>query len=149
MLFGIMFAFWRFLEIITLVNPTSPPSLTSQPPLTPSLTDPHTRHACLLRAHLCLQQRPNTNLHSHPLHRLRPRRRLDHLHPVHLPPLCCQCPVRLFRRPTFRWRPNRSRLRTPGHNTPELHLCDQRKFVPDKLRGFGQRDGEWTALFSQ
>lgn len=99
MLFAIFFAFWRFVEIITLVS--SHMSLISylfapglrvccrQAPADTRIscpTDSSAWHAQLLCQRLQLKQPPDAHLHPDPVHRLCAWRGVGHLHAVQLPP---------------------------------------------------------------
>lgn len=146
MLFAMMFAFWRFLEILTLVSISSrplPPQKKNKkkhpnvsmfhyqfhPPCLTSISFPDTNngHASLLRRRLRQVQPAHTNLHPDPLHRLGARASLVHRHIIHLPPLLHQRAIRRLRRPRLCRRFYRRRLLPALDRLGELHLCRPRQ----------------------
>ena len=122
MVFGILFAFWRFMEIITLVRPHPLRSICA---ISNTTTDPNPRHARLLRKHLQQGKPPHPKLHPNPLHRLRPRRRLGHRNTLHLPPRALQRPLRLLHRSLLRRSIYRRSLRIARDYKLQLHKRQQ------------------------
>ena len=116
MLGGLLFAFWRIAEIITLI------------PVIGMLVSALDAHVCrqllMISGLLCQwipeQQPADAQLHPCPLHRLRSRLCLGHSYPsatrLHAPirALCC------LYRPLFRWCPHRRRVRAARHRRRQL-----------------------------
>ena len=140
MLFAILFTFWRFSEIVTLVRliPPLPPTPHNQ---TNRTTDPHNGHARLLRAPAPRLQPHDAHPHPAHVHRLDHRAGLVRLHTLQLPPVLRQRPLRRRHRPGLCRRAHRRRLLPPVHRHRRLRRHRARVERGLGPRGAGESEG--------